>query len=390
MVLPVLLIIQTAAATTTAAAAAAAARRTAAFVVPASTTIPENFSRRLTMAASGGGGGGSSSSSSTPRPPPPRPPRRKEYKTLAAETQYEETIKKSRFLTRAAPCASYSEAQAFLGRVADPKATHNCWAFRGASGEERSSDDGEPGGTAGRPMLSAIEGEGLADVMVVVTRCVFKVCGVVWCGFLVSRPFHSLERRSTEPPTYTHTHPPTRFRYFGGIKLGAGGLVRAYGGATRSCLRESETLTRVPRALVRVKAPLALAGAVFQVCKMGWCGGLDGLGCCRLNEWIGLAWTRPPNLVCETAASPIRFLEPRMYTRQYHNNRPSRGRAGRRPPRTTRLRTWSSTRASSTRARALWMSCSGCCGTRRRGRAAWRRWLGRMRCRSVVVCGGGV
>lgn len=63
-----------------------------------------------------------------------------------------------------------------------------------------------------------------------------------------------------------HTNTYKRYaRYFGGIKLGAGGLVRAYGGVTRNCLRAAETVTRVPRAMVRVKAPLALAGAVFQV-----------------------------------------------------------------------------------------------------------------------------
>lgn len=72
-------------------------------------------------------------------------------------------------------------------------------------------------------MLAGIESEELADVMVVVTR------------------------------------------YFGGVKLGAGGLVRAYGGVTRNCLRAAETVTMVPRALVRVKAPLSLAGGVFQV-----------------------------------------------------------------------------------------------------------------------------
>lgn len=56
------------------------------------------------------------------------------------------------------------------------QASHNCWAWRGSSGEERCSDDGEPSGTAGRPMLGAIEAEGLKDVMVVITRCGHHVC----------------------------------------------------------------------------------------------------------------------------------------------------------------------------------------------------------------------
>lgn len=72
-------------------------------------------------------------------------------------------------------------------------------------------------------MLAGIESEELADVMVVVTR------------------------------------------YFGGVKLGAGGLVRAYGGVTRLCLRAAETVTKVPRATVRVRAPMNWAGVVFQV-----------------------------------------------------------------------------------------------------------------------------
>lgn len=143
------------------------------------------------------------------------------FKTLAAPTKYEEVIKKSRFLTHAVSATSFTEAQNFLKRVSDLKATHNCWGWRGR-GEERSSDDGEPGGTAGRPILSAIESEELEDVVVVVTR------------------------------------------YFGGIKLGAGGLVRAYGGVARTCLRNAETMTHIPKVLVRLIAPLAMSGAVFQ------------------------------------------------------------------------------------------------------------------------------
>jgi putative IMPACT (imprinted ancient) family translation regulator len=79
----------------------------------------------------------------------------------------------------------------------DPKASHNCFAYK-IGAEFRSTDDGEPGGTAGRPILRAIETEGLDHVCVLIIR------------------------------------------YFGGTKLGAGGLVRAYGGAARECLRASE------------------------------------------------------------------------------------------------------------------------------------------------------
>jgi len=103
--------------------------------------------------------------------------------TLAAPCEYFEVIRKSRFLAKAAPVASADEAQAFIQTVSDPDATHNCWAWKVGS-QYRFSDDGEPGGTAGRPMLTAIEGQDCDQVVVVVTR------------------------------------------WFGGIQLGTGGLAR--------------------------------------------------------------------------------------------------------------------------------------------------------------------
>jgi len=114
--------------------------------------------------------------------------------TLAAPVQHGIEVKHSRFLARAAPIDSPAGAAAFLREVAVPDATHNCWAWR-LGGDYRSSDDGEPAGTAGRPILAAIDGQGYDRVVVVVTR------------------------------------------WYGGIKLGAGGLVRAYGGAAAECLR---------------------------------------------------------------------------------------------------------------------------------------------------------
>jgi uncharacterized YigZ family protein len=120
--------------------------------------------------------------------------------TLAQPCRHLEEIKKSRFLALAAPVESTEQALAFLREVSDPAATHNCWAWR-IGHDYRFNDDGEPGGTAGRPILQAIEGQGIDRVMVVVTR------------------------------------------WYGGIKLGAGGLMRAYGGAAAECLRHAE---RVP------------------------------------------------------------------------------------------------------------------------------------------------
>lgn len=114
--------------------------------------------------------------------------------TLAAPFQHEEEIKKSRFLAQAAPVASPAEALAFFQAAGDPASTHNCWAYR-IGDAYRFNDDGEPGGTAGRPILAAIDGQACDRVAVVVTR------------------------------------------WYGGIKLGAGGLVRAYGGSAAECLR---------------------------------------------------------------------------------------------------------------------------------------------------------
>jgi len=114
--------------------------------------------------------------------------------TLAAPCRHEEDIRKSRFLTQAAPVGNPADALAFFAAVSDPAATHNCWAYR-IGDAYRFHDDGEPGGTAGRPILQAIDGQGYDQVAVVVTR------------------------------------------WYGGIKLGAGGLARAYGGGAAECLR---------------------------------------------------------------------------------------------------------------------------------------------------------
>lgn len=125
--------------------------------------------------------------------------------TLAAPATHLLEVRHSRFLVHAAPVAMPDAALAFLAAVADADATHNCWAYR-IGDEYRSSDDGEPAGTAGRPILAAIDGQGFDQVMVVVTR------------------------------------------WYGGIKLGAGGLVRAYGGAAAECLR---TASRHPLIAMR-------------------------------------------------------------------------------------------------------------------------------------------
>ncbi|HUB89042.1 MAG TPA: YigZ family protein [Dyella sp.] len=151
--------------------------------------------------------------------------------TLAAPFQHSEEIRKSRFLAQAAPMATPQQALAYVQQVSDGSATHNCWAYR-IGQDYRFNDDGEPGGTAGRPILQAIEGQGIDRAVVVVTR------------------------------------------WYGGIKLGAGGLVRAYGGTAAECLRLAERTPIVAMArlgmrcefaeLALMKARLKELGVVFE------------------------------------------------------------------------------------------------------------------------------
>ena len=139
--------------------------------------------------------------------------------TLAAPTAHALEVKHSRFIVHAAPVQAPEAALAFLEEVADRAATHNCWAYRIGS-QYRFSDDGEPAGTAGRPILAAIDGQGYDQVMAVVTR------------------------------------------WYGGIKLGAGGLVRAYGGAVAECLRTAIRQPLIAYAEVAITYPFEATGSV--------------------------------------------------------------------------------------------------------------------------------
>ena len=89
--------------------------------------------------------------------------------TLAGPAEFLLEVKKSRHLARAVPVESPQAALDWIAAVSVPDATHNCWAYR-VGQDYRFSDDGEPSGTAGRPILSAIDGQGLDGVAVVVTR----------------------------------------------------------------------------------------------------------------------------------------------------------------------------------------------------------------------------
>ena len=123
-----------------------------------------------------------------------------EFRTIKEDGQVQEEIKKSRFICHAKRVYSEEEARAFITAIKKEhyKATHNCSAFIIGERSEikRTSDDGEPSGTAGVPMLGVLENHNLTNVCVVVTR------------------------------------------YFGGIKLGAGGLIRAYAGSVAFAVKE--------------------------------------------------------------------------------------------------------------------------------------------------------
>ncbi len=147
--------------------------------------------------------------------------------TVTARLQVEiDPIKGSRFIATVCAAASEDEARGVLEgfRVADPSATHHCSAWRIASPHiERAHDDGEPSGSAGRPILSQLQGRDIVDAIVVVTR------------------------------------------YYGGTKLGVGGLVRAYGAAAAAVLDAAELVERVERRQLRLHHGYEDSARVEQV-----------------------------------------------------------------------------------------------------------------------------
>jgi len=138
-----------------------------------------------------------------------------EYRTIRQDGQAQEEIKKSRFICHAKRVYSEEEARDFIAAIKKEhyKATHNCSAFIVGEKSEikRTSDDGEPSGTAGIPMLGVMENHQLTNVCFVVTR------------------------------------------YFGGIKLGAGGLIRAYAGSGGFAIKEIGLIEIQEEAGLRLK-----------------------------------------------------------------------------------------------------------------------------------------
>jgi uncharacterized YigZ family protein len=141
--------------------------------------------------------------------------------TLAQAAHSELVIKKSRFIGCVQAVADRAAAQAVVAqlRVDHPAATHVCWAFL-AGGQSAANDDGEPGGTAGRPMLEVLRRQDLEGVLATVVR------------------------------------------YFGGVKLGAGGLVRAYTDAVAQALLTATKLPLQKMLSLRCAVPYAMEGLV--------------------------------------------------------------------------------------------------------------------------------
>jgi len=140
----------------------------------------------------------------------------KGYPVPAGPVDRELLINKSRFITWLRPVASREQAMAVIdeARARYPDASHHCYAYllgNPASAQAAMNDDGEPSGTAGKPIFNVIQHKGMSDVLVVVSR------------------------------------------YFGGVKLGAGGLVRAYAAAAEAVLAEVERVESVPQVTCRLE-----------------------------------------------------------------------------------------------------------------------------------------
>ncbi len=150
----------------------------------------------------------------------------KDYQTIAEACRYEFTISKSQFICHMSPIKGLEDGQEFVSAIKKKHAdaTHNCYAIVGipTSNEMRFSDDGEPSGTAGAPIHNAIVKNNLYGVVAVVTR------------------------------------------YFGGIKLGAGGLVNAYSKATADCIRSAKIVTEKSAIVIE----LSLTYAEYKLAKM--------------------------------------------------------------------------------------------------------------------------
>ena len=148
-----------------------------------------------------------------------------EYTTISKGCRREIKVQGSRFIADAMPAEDASAAENFIASIRREfhDATHHCYAYRLQGDEVRSNDDGEPGGTAGRPILGSIDHDGLVGVIVVVTR------------------------------------------YFGGVKLGPGGLARSYAEAARLALSGAPRERRYRTETLLIAFPHAVTGTVMHL-----------------------------------------------------------------------------------------------------------------------------
>ena len=151
------------------------------------------------------------------------------YLTPSAPVQFHnDPIKGSRFIADVIPVTSREDAMSCIRDIqtTSPDATHHCWAWRlHAEGHTRSSDDGEPSGSAGRPILAQIEGHDFFDLVVIVTR------------------------------------------YYGGTKLGVGGLMRAYGGTAGKALDQVEQVSIEETTFLQIQFEYPLTKAIEAVLR---------------------------------------------------------------------------------------------------------------------------
>lgn len=180
----------------------------------------------------------------------------REYRTVATRAEAEVIVKKSRFIGQAAPVTEEEEAAAFVAEIKKKhyEATHNCHAWIIDPLNQRSNDDGEPSGTAGRPMLEVLRKEKLEQVVVVVTR------------------------------------------YFGGILLGANGLVRAYGQACKEALVAAGMGRMVPHQRLTVAMDYTLYGKLENQVRERQITVLDTAFTELVTVTLGIPLTQVPSI----------------------------------------------------------------------------------------------
>lgn len=192
--------------------------------------------------------------------------------TLAQPGSSDLIIKKSRFIAMVMPIEDRQQAVSVVDglRKQHPEAAHVCWAMLGST-ESAAVDDGEPNGTAGRPMLDVLRHQDLQDVLAVVVR------------------------------------------YFGGIKLGAGGLVRAYAQSTAEALRNTTRVPLVRTLTLRCQIPYSMEGILRRTLPLA----AARIVCALHNEQVELAIELPVqirqqvvDLITETTQGSVRWLDP--------------------------------------------------------------------------------